>query len=340
MVMRVALLASFVFLGISVAAQQDASQGHLFPIHQAGKWGFIDRTGKVVVAPRFDQALEFSDGMGAVRVDKKWGYVDAAGELRIPPQFEDLFPVPFCGAGALVYDPSGVTFVNSSNKLVKAGKWERMQDCVNGVMAVRLNNKWGYISTDGRVMVEPTLEAAGWFGDGLGSAKQDGKWGFVDQQGRWVISPQFEEVGWFSQGLAPARQAHLWGYIDRSGKWVLKPAFAYAYAFSENRGRVLVWGDDKVSRTGFVDRSGKLAISPQYPAAGDFTDGRAMVRVGNRYGFINPDGRLVIPATYDWAAPFSGGLALVKNFGNARGESAKAVEYYVSPEGKVVWKSE
>jgi hypothetical protein len=65
-----------------------------------------------------------------------------------------------------------------------------------------------------------------------------------------------------------------------------------------------------------------------------------MVRVGNRYGFINPDGRLVIPATYDWAAPFSGGLALVKNFVNARGESAKAVEYYVSPEGKVVWKSE
>jgi hypothetical protein len=323
------------FLGILSAASD--SNAHLFPIQRGGKWGFIDRTGRVVVAPKYDQALEFSDGMAAVRVGKKWGYIDASGELRIPPRFEGMIGLPFCGAGAIVYDSSGsLTFVDRAGKLIQTRNWEKMLNCVNGIVPVREKRKWGYLSTNGALLVEPTFEDTGLFGDELGSAKMNGKWGFVDRSGRWAIQPQFDEAGMFSEGLAPVKLQGQWGYVDREGKIQIKPAFSLAHPFSGGRGRVLAWGGDKLSRTGFVDGTGKLVIPPKYPVASDFVNGRAMVRIGNRFGFIDGNGRLVIPASYEWADQFSGGLALVKNFPKPN----QPVEYYLDPEGKVVWRSE
>jgi hypothetical protein len=34
-----------------------------------GKWGYCDRTGRIVIVPRFSKALEFEDGFAMVRVD-------------------------------------------------------------------------------------------------------------------------------------------------------------------------------------------------------------------------------------------------------------------------------
>jgi hypothetical protein len=57
------------------------------PVLISGKWGFIDETGKFVIAPRFDETRwSFSEGLSAVRVGKKWGYIGVNGEFAIPPE--------------------------------------------------------------------------------------------------------------------------------------------------------------------------------------------------------------------------------------------------------------
>lgn len=50
------------------------------------KYGFVDRTGKTVIAPQFDLTFEFSEGLAAVEVGKKWGYIDTTGKMVIEPQ--------------------------------------------------------------------------------------------------------------------------------------------------------------------------------------------------------------------------------------------------------------
>jgi len=43
---------------------------------KTGKWGYIDHTGKYLVAPRFDEAHAFGkDGLARVRIAAKWGYI-------------------------------------------------------------------------------------------------------------------------------------------------------------------------------------------------------------------------------------------------------------------------
>ena len=50
------------------------------------KYGFIDRSGKVVVEPRFDLTFHFSEGLAAVQIGGKWGYIDKTGKMVIKPK--------------------------------------------------------------------------------------------------------------------------------------------------------------------------------------------------------------------------------------------------------------
>ncbi|MCL2661046.1 MAG: WG repeat-containing protein [Acidobacteriaceae bacterium] len=63
---------------------------------RGGKWGFIDRSGRFVVIPQFNEVSDFSQGLAAVRVstgtkyrpDFKWGFVDQNGKVVIEPKFD------------------------------------------------------------------------------------------------------------------------------------------------------------------------------------------------------------------------------------------------------------
>jgi len=56
-----------------------------------GKWGYIDKTGAVVISAQFDDAKCFSEGFACMKINSKWGYVDQAGTVVISAQFDDAF---------------------------------------------------------------------------------------------------------------------------------------------------------------------------------------------------------------------------------------------------------
>lgn len=330
---------SIISLALFVMAAETpmAQPGHLFLIQKEGKWGYIDQAGRIAIKPVFEQALDFSDGMAAVREGKNWGYIDSSGKIAVPIRIEQLIAFPFCGDGAVVYDQgASMAIVDRTGKVTRKQDWEKIVDCHGGILSVRNDRKWGFFKASGEAVVAPKYDGVGQFAEGLGAANSQGKWGFVDQGGNWVVEPRFDEAGRFSEGLAPVRVEDKWGYIDRAGKFVIEPAFSLAFPFSQGLARIYVWGQDKLSRAGFVDKTGKLVIRPQYSVAGDFSSSRALVRVGNKFGFIDSQGRMVIAAKYDFAADFTGGLAQVKNFP----APDKSVMSYVNSDGKVVWSSD
>lgn len=62
----------------AIAPQFDSawsfSEG-LAPVEVGGKWGYVDKTGKYAISPQFDRAFPFSEGLAAAKAGGKWGFV-------------------------------------------------------------------------------------------------------------------------------------------------------------------------------------------------------------------------------------------------------------------------
>jgi len=54
------------------------------------KWGFIDKTGKIVIEPQFEIAWAFGEGLAPVKKDGKWGYMDNTGKIIIETKYDQV----------------------------------------------------------------------------------------------------------------------------------------------------------------------------------------------------------------------------------------------------------
>ena len=139
-------------------AQPKPSNG-LFPVclgrvserfHCDGKYGYIDKTGKMLISPQFDDAGSFFDGLAGVRTGPKWGYIDKTGKMVISAQVD--FARPFS----------------------------------EGLAGVRTGPKWGYIDKTGKMVIPPQFDQASDFLGGLARVMVVDKDGYIDKTGKFV----------------------------------------------------------------------------------------------------------------------------------------------------------
>lgn len=56
---------------------------NMIAVCEGAKWGFVDLDGKEIIAPQYNDAKSFSNGLAAVSNGEKWGFIDSAGNLVI-----------------------------------------------------------------------------------------------------------------------------------------------------------------------------------------------------------------------------------------------------------------
>jgi hypothetical protein len=199
-------LPQFGHVGPSPKAFPTKSGTMLFPVLLADKVGFIDRQGKLVVAPQFDGLGglgEFSEGLTTVCIGKRedlqqgtarCGYIGENGQMVINPQFTS--------AGSFVLGRAAASTVET----------------------------YGYIDRTGKFIIPEQFDSANEFDAESGLAvvcegKGDGsRCGYIDVSGRFAINPQFYAAEAFKGGIAWVRRAkgETWSYINRSGHLIWK----------------------------------------------------------------------------------------------------------------------
>jgi len=100
-----------------------------YAVHTGGKIGFIDRDGKMVIEPQFEDAIHFQDGVASVKAGGKWGYIDPSGKWVIPPRYDEA------------------------------------RTFYQGLGTVRLGSKWGYINREGKWVIPLRYDVAKSFVD-------------------------------------------------------------------------------------------------------------------------------------------------------------------------------
>ncbi|MDR2467074.1 MAG: WG repeat-containing protein [Prevotellaceae bacterium] len=127
------------------------------------------------------------------------------------------------------------------------------------------------------------------FSEGLAAVKLNGKYGFIDRTGMEIIPFRYDDAGAFSEGLAKVRTNGKWGFIDKMGKEAIPSIYDNVGSFSE--GLVAAQSEGKY---GFIDKTGKEVISFKYDDAGIFSDGLARVRSDGKWLYIDASDKIVI----------------------------------------------
>ncbi|MBP5515769.1 MAG: TonB family protein [Bacteroidales bacterium] len=318
-----AVVTALVFSSFSAIA---GGPDPLFLVKVNGKYGYIDKTGKMIIEPQFDDAMDFNDGMAAVQIGDKWGYINTNGKIAIKPQY--VFTSSFYDDCACVSIESEKYFIidKKGNTLFRIGDNWTINRPSEGLIAVRFNSngKWGYIDKNGEIAIEQKYDKAWGFSEGLAPVVINNKTGYIDMKGNMVISPIYDYAGFFSEGLAIVEIDNKYGFIDKSGKIVIKAQYDDVLGFKE--GLALVKIGDK---WGYIDKKGKMAIKPQFYFAMYFCDGLALVESDDNGGYIDKTGKMVIEADVEDAYNFSNGLARI-NLNDF--ESA-----YIDKKGKTVF---
>lgn len=184
----------------------------------------------------------------------------------------------------------------------------------NGFFALidKETDKVGYVNKYGEWVIKPEFgDLSRQFHEGLASVQIDGLFGFIDTNGNIVVEPQYSDAYSFSEGYAVIDRDGLWGYIDKTGKVVVEPIYRRADNFHEGLACVV---DNESNRSGFIDTDGNVVIDFQYKEAGSFHEGLAYVKdeESKLYGYIDTKGNLVIPYKFNYGEDFSeDGIALV-----------------------------
>ena len=175
-----ALLITTSFLVSGISAQLTESEGtDRFPIVKSDKLGFIDGSGREVIAPQFSNAgdaAHFREGLANVGAAGGWGYVDGSGSLVIEAKF--WWAYPFFEGFACVELPgegAGYGFIDKTGRLLIQGL---KADSVfhDGLAPVPIDGKWGYLGTDMKLRIPAQFQFAALFSEGFAGIELDHNW--------------------------------------------------------------------------------------------------------------------------------------------------------------------
>lgn len=111
---------------------------------ETGKWGYIDKTGDLVIPCQYDDCGYFADDIAKTRLNNKWGYINAKNEVVIPFAYDAAF-----GAGSgLASVGKGGKFglVDYNNHIVVPFEYDDISSFEGGV-AYAVKDGYVYIIT-------------------------------------------------------------------------------------------------------------------------------------------------------------------------------------------------
>jgi hypothetical protein len=170
-------------------------------------YGYIDKNGKWAISPSYKAAGRFSEGLAVVKVNEKYVYIDKTGRTILNPPFTNVGEFHEGIAMIYVFTPNN-SYSSSTSEIVRKALE---------------STKCGYMDKTGNVIIEPQYLVCNQFSDGVASVKSlDSNFGFIDRKGVYVIKPQFDRAAEFIDGIGKIVIGNKEGYINKTGEVVLE----------------------------------------------------------------------------------------------------------------------
>ena len=299
-------------------------------VQNGNKYGYVDKTGKIIAPCIYPIARRFNDGMAWVgrivrtRISKtilgdltihdyEYGAISAKGEIVVPFKEYKEAPEDFSEGLAAVYNEDKMCgFIDKQGMIVipcqyKFGLTDKKYfECGSALVCNPSCSEYYLLDKEGNVKVKLRKEVvAGRIGnnargEGMIGFSQGGKYGFINIfEKKIVVQPLYTTISNFVDGFAQVGKT--WdeqGFINKNGDVVIPLIYQQVNSFSEG----LAWVKLH-NKCMAIDKRGKIIIDGKFDDAFSFHDGVSKVGIGEsktrQYGIIGKDANMIIPCSYD-----------------------------------------
>ena len=158
----------------------------LFLVKKNGNYGFIDKSGEIIIANRYQNAMPFNEGLAAVKLRGKWGFINKVERIITQPHY------------------SSVTSFE------------------NGLAIIENNGKFGLLSKDGSEISRPNFKSVKRTTEGFFIIKTfQNKLGLADDTGLIITTPIYDELKPLKGDRWLVRLKEKWGILDREGRVII-----------------------------------------------------------------------------------------------------------------------
>lgn len=211
-----------VVLGVKNVKELGLISNKIFPLFNGKKWAFYDYENNYLFGD-YDDVSTLGNGIAAVCSNDKWSLVDKEGEKAIDGSYKkvvmDEKKVVYRNGRLFVMKDKTYSMIDKDGKEYGNNYEDARLFNDDTYAAVKISGKWGFVDSDGKLVIEPQYEDARSFSNKMAAVKKDGKWGFIDSDNRMVIEPQFDDAKDFTDKGSV--------FVKKDEKWELLRLYKY-----------------------------------------------------------------------------------------------------------------
>ena len=313
----------------------------LYVVSINGKQRILDTSGEEErFSPSFDRIRFIRNGLIQVENNGSQGIIDGLYETLIPASFDSLM-IKEDLVYALKKGKWSLYDIHGTRKSVF--EYQEMLPINEGRIAIRKNDKYGFINRRGEEVIYPVFDSASTFADGKSVVTFHGEFGIIDKNGDWIVYPQkgtsmsvlnedlyllksegtdqvkkmdgpvvyytSNELSKEGEVLFEYTKDATWKVVSFNGVLIggtsiVKPSFLGNTS--------IIIQKDSSSIQG-VSQNGQILIPYQeYEDITSYSEGFMGILKDGFYGFVDNDNKLRIANRYEGIGPFSEGLAAFK----------------------------
>jgi hypothetical protein len=286
----------------------------LFQFRQDGQYGFMDENGNMMIAPSFEYAGQFKNGLAVVIQDGKYGYINKSGELMINYQYEEA--LDFDQGRAIVVVNGQYGLIDVSGNYILETKYNDIGTFSEGLTYVQDKNGYQYYTLDGAIAFSSVFDEAFSFHNGLAQVKKDNKKGFIATNGVFVIAVSTGEMRHFKDSIFVHELRDSMNLIYANGNFLYEYGFDQIGVLTNNRAIV-----EKDGIYGYINGGGEIAIPlkfipfSNYLQFAQFENQHVVYKKGQKYAMMDSLGKSILPALFDGIGIFGELIPITKGKG-------------------------
>lgn len=197
-------------------------------------YGYIDKTGKTIIEPKYESASSFDGGRAVVKVgENEYALIDKTGSTVINLQYKNVFDL---SEGILTYYDSNDMkgYLKTDGQKITNADFtytEAFKDgfAIVGVSSGDNNTKYGVIGKDGRYIISPIYSSVRYIGGEMFAVSTDALYPFQDtlvkkailnKEGQKITDFKYYDIGEYRDGMLSVSEEKSTYIINNKGEKV------------------------------------------------------------------------------------------------------------------------